>query len=154
MSNREKPRARIVPISRVRALTAANIVLAAANMAPKVRRTAISVPAALRKMLDLRLVLEVGRSRGLRRELELGVVVDRLLELVEVRRAGRAELDARDGAVAAGVPLDVLEVGPDLALRRAAAGGEEADDPVRLLVAEVEQAADLRPLEPARRCSG
>ena len=50
MSNREKPRARIVPISRVRALTAAYIVLAAANIAPKVRRTAIRVPATFRKL--------------------------------------------------------------------------------------------------------
>ena len=41
----------MVPISRVRELTAANMVLAAANMAPKVRSTAIKVPAALRKML-------------------------------------------------------------------------------------------------------
>ena len=41
--------------------------------------------------------------------------------------------------VAAGVLLDVLEVGPDLALGRAAAGGEDADDAVRLLVAELEQ---------------
>ena len=52
MSNCENPRARIVPISRVRVLTAANMVLAAANMAPKVRRTAIRVPAPLRKMLE------------------------------------------------------------------------------------------------------
>ena len=41
-----------MPISRVRAATAANIVLAAANIAPKVRSTAINVPAPLRKMPD------------------------------------------------------------------------------------------------------
>ncbi len=34
----------MVPISRVRDLTAANIVLAEANMAPKVNKTAIKVP--------------------------------------------------------------------------------------------------------------
>ena len=126
-------------------LTAANMVLAAANMAPKVRSTAISVPAALRNMLIRDLVLEVGLLR-LRLELELGVVVDRLLELLVVRQAGRADLHAGDRAVAPGVLLDVLEVGPDLALGRAAAGGEDADDAVLLLVAEVEQPADLRPL--------
>ena len=73
-----------------------------------------------------------------------------LLELVVIVGAGGAELDAGDRAVAAGILLDVLEVGPDLALGRAAAGGEDADDPVLLLVAEVEPAADLGPLEPPR----
>ena len=37
----------MVPISRVRELTAANIVLAAANIAPMLRKTAITTPAAL-----------------------------------------------------------------------------------------------------------
>ena len=67
MSSREKPRARIVPISRVRELTAAYIVLAAANMAPIVRRTAISVPAPLRKRLDRDWLGEVVRLAGSRR---------------------------------------------------------------------------------------
>ena len=50
ISNCEKPSARMVPISRVRALTAANMVLAEENMAPKVRSTAINVPAPFKKM--------------------------------------------------------------------------------------------------------
>ena len=51
-SNCENPNARNVPISRVRALTAANIVFAAENMAPNVRSTAIRVPAPFKKMPD------------------------------------------------------------------------------------------------------
>ena len=41
-----------------------------------------------------------------------------------------------------------LKIGPDLALRGAAARGEDADHAVLLLVAEVEQPADLAPLVP------
>ena len=92
------------------------------------------MPATLRKPVVCDWLGEVvGLAQ--RGELELGVLVDRLLEPIEVRRGGRAELDAGDGALAVGVPPEVAEVDPDLALGRAAAGGEEADDPVRLLLA-------------------
>ena len=42
------PKARIVPISRVRELTAEYIVFAEANIAPMVRKTAMRTPIALR----------------------------------------------------------------------------------------------------------
>ena len=106
MSNCEKPRARIVPISRVRALTAANIVLAEANIAPKVRKTAIRVPAPLRKMLDMRLLGEIlGLGHGA--EPELGLGLDRLLHRLEVVGRRRAELDARDAPFAGDGALEV-----------------------------------------------
>ena len=140
--DRENPRARIVPISRVRELTAENIVLAAANIAPNVSSTAINVPAALRKMLDFDWFSKYVDS-GIAASLNWVAVLDRLPEVVAVPGAGRADLDAGDRAVASGVPLDVLQVGPDLALGGAAAGGEDADDAVPLLLAEYEQPADL-----------
>ena len=118
----------MVPISRVRALTAANMVLAEENMAPKVKSTAIKVPATLQENARTALGLEIerfgdGRQTGMR--LSSSIVC---LSLVVFRRAGRAELNARDRAVATGILLDVLEIGPDLAFGRAAAGRENADD--------------------------
>ena len=63
----------------------------------------------------------------------------------EFDRGGGADLDGRDGAAAVGVGGDVVDAGPDLALGDAAAGAEEADDVVDLLVADAELAAELAP---------
>jgi hypothetical protein len=110
------------------------MVLAAANIAPKVSSTAV-------------LVLEVDQF-GDGGQLEPGVVLDRVLELTVFIGTGGADLHARDRAVAAGIPLDVLQVCPDLAFRGAATRAEDAHDPVLLLFPEFEFATDLGILEP------
>ena len=60
------------------------------------------------------------------------------------------DLDRGDVSFALGVLPEVLDVDPSLALGGAAAGGEQADNPIRLLGADLERLAQPGPLEPSR----
>ena len=143
-----------MPISRVRELTAANMVLAAANMAPMLRKMAMMMPGRLVEDGGARLL---GEELGLghRGELELRVVLDRLADLVAGLGPGRPELDRRDDAFAFRVfcfrslrsTQTSLSAAPPPAVNRPTT----RYDSLGLIW---KRRAEVRPLEPAGTCSG
>src|SRR5690606_25274664 len=94
----------------------------------------------------LGLALEIGDLVH-RQQAEPLVVADRRPEPVAVGGRGGAELHAGDAALAPGAAPQVVDVDPDLALGGAAAGGEQADDPVGLVAADPELLAEPGPPE-------
>ena len=142
IARREKPSARSVPISRVRAATIAYIVFMAPNTAPMPMTTATKLASALQHAGERAgLVLVVlALLDGLELHLRLGP--DPLVERGDVRRV----LHPHHHGVGAGPALEDraedVEVAPDLALEGAALRLEDPDD-LELLALVLDRPAEV-----------